>query len=108
MLESVCENGDAVVKDLGDEVNNPSDGVTDTGEEGEKTNYESNGVLGLSIADDAVDAADNTAKDNLKQNLGNLGEIFIGLSEIHIVPPKNMCRQIIPQFMREVKIFFGI
>ena len=50
------------MKNLGYKVSNPKDKVTDTGEETEKTYYESDNVTLLSEAYDSVDTAKKCAK----------------------------------------------
>jgi len=68
----VSENGDPVAGNLGNEVNYPSDEVADTGKKHEDTHDESNDIFLLYKPDDAVNAADDEAEENLEKNFSDL------------------------------------
>ncbi len=76
-FKSVSKNGDTVAENFGDQVNDPSDQVTDTGAKNKNTNNECYEILGLNKTDDTVYAADDGTEQELKDDLKDLRERFI-------------------------------
>ena len=74
---SVGKNGDLVGGDLGDQVNDPSDKVANTGEGAKQTRNKGNNIFCLNKAYDAVDTANDTAQNQLKKDLDNLGQRLV-------------------------------
>ena len=76
-MELVNEDSELVVKNNGNKVNYLENEVSDTGEERNKTDNKGNGVLGLGVLDDSVNTANDVAKENLKNNSCDFGEVVI-------------------------------
>ena len=77
--KSVGEESDLVLRDFGYDVADPCDRVSDTGRQSEDAGDQGNDVLRLKITADAVDAADDVTEEDLKQDLGDLGQFFVFL-----------------------------
>ena len=69
------------VEDKGNEVHDPSDKVTYTGEGSKNSDHESNDVLGLEVTDDTVDAANDCAADNLNDDSQDERKLIVGLGK---------------------------
>ena len=89
---SVGKDGDAVVQQLSDPVKHPSDAVADTGNQNENANDKRDGVLCFGVAYDAVNAADQPAKKELKKQFCNFGQIFVSLCHDAILSP-TLCNE---------------
>ena len=74
------QNRDLVAGDLGNEVDNPEN-KADGRNDGQNTNDQGGGVLGLGVADDSVNAANDCAQNELQKDLYDLGQILIGLGK---------------------------
>ena len=86
-MELGGQEGDLVLGDLGDQVDQPDDKVAEAGEQANQTHDQGNNVLGLGEADDAVNAADDVAQEQLQQDLDDLGQSLILLSNHKSVSP---------------------
>ena len=78
MLPLGGQNRDAVAEDLGDQVDDPCNTVSDTGNQAENANDQGNNVLRLKETNDTINTADQTAKENLQDNLKQLRKCFVG------------------------------
>ena len=69
LMKLVSQNADLVLSDLGDQVDQPNNKVTEAGQQTNQAYDQSDDVLGLGKADDAVDTTDNVTQENLNQDL---------------------------------------
>jgi hypothetical protein len=76
----VSQNRNSVAGDLGDEIENPED-KADGRNDGQNADDQGSGVIGLGVADDSVNAANDCAQDELQKDLYDLGQILIGLGK---------------------------
>ena len=84
-MQLSSQDSDSVLSDLSDQVNNPSDEVAYTGEGAQQTDNQGDDVLGFEETDDAVDTTDDTAQNQLQQDLNDLGQALVGFSNLHNV-----------------------
>ena len=81
LQKSVNKHGEFSVKNGGNNVDYPDNNVSDTGEGNKKANYKGNDVLGLEVLNDSVHTANDSAKEDLDKDLGDLGEAFVGFGK---------------------------
>ena len=77
LMKLVSQNADLVLSDLGDQVDQPNNKVTEAGQQTNQAYDQSDDVLGLGVADDAINTADDVAQEQLQQDLSDLGQIFV-------------------------------
>ena len=77
MDKLLSQEGNLVIGDGGDQVNQPYNEVTEAGQQTNQTNDQSDDVLGLSEADNAIDTADDVTQEELEQNSNDLGQFVV-------------------------------
>ena len=77
LMKLVSQNADLVLSDLGDQVDQPNNKVTEAGQQTNQAYDQSDDVLGLGVADDAINTADDVAQEQLQQDFSDLGQIFV-------------------------------
>ena len=92
-MKLVSQNADLVLSDLGDQVDQPNNKVTEAGQQTNQAYDQSDDVLGLGVADDAINTADDVAQEQLQQDLSDLGQIFV-LFSIHVSFLKINCHSL--------------
>jgi hypothetical protein len=99
-MELGGQEGDLVLGDLGDQVDQPDDKVAEAGEQANQTHDQGDDVLGLGEADNAIDTTDNITQEDLKQNSNDLGQfvVLLGKGLAHKEFPFLVFR-IIPLYM---------
>jgi hypothetical protein len=76
-LRLVGKEGDLVLGDRGNKVDEPDDEVADTGKKTYKTYNEGKSVLGFGELNNSVDTAYNVTEEELDKYLSDLGEVIV-------------------------------
>ena len=76
-IELLCEEGYAVFRDLGDEVDDPGDDVSESRRDKDDPHDKRQDVFGLGVPDYAVDPADYPAEEYLQDYFSDLRKAFI-------------------------------
>ena len=85
-VKLVSQEGDTILGDHGDQVDQPDNEVAEAGHQTNQTNDQSDDVLALGKADDAVNTTDNVTQENLDQDLNDLGQLVVHLGNglVHV------------------------
>jgi len=76
----INEEFDAIIGDLGDEVNDPENEV-DRRNQGENSDDQRGGVLGFKVTKNSENTADDSTEEDLKQDLGDLRQTLVGCGQ---------------------------
>ena len=80
-MEVSCQNSDSVLQDLGNQVHDPQNTEQTAGDQADDADDQGGHVLGLQETQNTVQTADDGACKNLDQDLDDLGQIFVHLSD---------------------------